>query len=49
MPTFTNEVIVIKPETFYENEEAHKDNKFMKYSGLERNDTNEIVMNFPIY
>jgi len=22
MPTFTNEVIVIKPETFYENEEA---------------------------
>jgi hypothetical protein len=34
MPTFTNEVIVIKPETFYENEEAQKDNKFMKNSGL---------------
>jgi hypothetical protein len=41
MPTFTNEVIVIRPETFYENEMAQKDNKFMNNSGLERNVVNE--------
>ena len=43
-PTFTNEVVVIRPQIFYENEEAHQDNKFMKFSGHERNDTNAMVM-----
>lgn len=42
-PTFTNEVIIIRPQTFYENEEAHADNKFMKFSGLKRQDTNSKV------
>lgn len=32
--TFTNEVVVIRPEAFYENEDCQKDNKFMKNSGL---------------
>jgi hypothetical protein len=36
LPTFTNEVVVIRPEIFYENEDCHKDNKFMKHSGLKR-------------
>lgn len=34
LPTFTNEVIIIRPQTFYENVEAQSDNKFMKNSGL---------------
>jgi hypothetical protein len=34
LPTFTNEVVVIRPEQFYENEDCQKDNKFMKNSGL---------------
>jgi hypothetical protein len=43
-PTFTNEVVIIRPQIFYENEEAHKDNKFMKYSGMEKSDTNAEVI-----
>jgi hypothetical protein len=46
-PTFTNEVVIIRPQIFYENEEAHKDNKFMKYSGMEKSDTNaEVTSNY---
>ena len=33
-PTFTNEVIVIRPQMFYENKDCQEDNKFMKESGL---------------
>jgi hypothetical protein len=43
LPTFTNEVVVIRPEVFYENEDCHQDNKFMKSSGLKRQSTNELV------
>lgn len=42
-PTFTNEVVIIRPQIFYENEEAHQDNKFMKFSGKDRQDTNAEV------
>jgi hypothetical protein len=41
LPTFTNEVVVIRPEVFYENVEAQKDNKFMQHSSVDRNTTNE--------
>ena len=41
LPTFTNEVIVIRPEYFYENTDCQKDNKFMKNSNLQRDSTNE--------
>ncbi len=40
LPTFTNEVIVIRPEYFYENTDCQKDNKFMKNSNLQRESTN---------
>ena len=43
LPTFTNEVVVIRPEAFYENEDCQKDNKFMKNSGLKRQSTNDLV------
>ena len=43
LPTFTNEVVVIRPEIFYENEDCQKDNKFMKNSGLKRQSTNDLV------
>ncbi len=36
LPTFTNEVIIIRPTTFYENVDCQSDNKFMKNSGLQR-------------
>ena len=32
--TFTNEVIVIRPRPFYLNEEAAKDNKFIKSADM---------------
>jgi len=34
MPTFTHEVVMIRPENFYLNHEATQDNKFMKESEL---------------
>lgn len=34
LPTFTNEVIVIRPEYFYENTDCQQDNKFMKQSPM---------------
>lgn len=40
LPTFTNEVIVIRPEYFYENTDCQKDNKFMKNSNMQRESTN---------
>ena len=43
LPTFTNEVVVIRPEQFYENEDCQKDNKFMKNSGLKKDSTNDLV------
>ena len=43
LPTFTNEVVVIRPEYFYENTDCQKDNKFMKESGLQKSNTNELV------
>jgi len=43
LPTFTNEVVVIRPEVFYENEDCQTDNKFMKSSGLKRQSTNDLV------
>lgn len=43
LPTFTNEVIIIRPKQFYENVLAQADNKFMKNSGLSRDDTNKQV------
>ncbi len=33
-PVFAHEVVVIRPEKFYENEDCSTDNKFMKKSGL---------------
>ena len=41
LKTFTNEVIVIRPEYFYENTDCQKDNKFMKNSNIERDSTNK--------
>lgn len=46
LPTFTNEVVVIRPEMFYENEDCQTDNKFMKASGLKRQSTNDLVSYF---
>ena len=43
LPTFTNEVVVIRPEVFYENEDCQTDNKFMKSSGLKKQSTNDLV------
>lgn len=43
LPTFTNEVVVIRPQVFYENEDCMQDNKFMKNSGLKRQSTNDMV------
>ncbi|CDW88545.1 amidinotransferase [Stylonychia lemnae] len=43
LPTFTNEVVVIRPEVFYENEDCQTDNKFMKSSGLKRQSTNDLA------
>jgi hypothetical protein len=40
LPTFTNEVIVIRPEYFYENVDCQLDNKFMKSSPAEAGSTN---------
>lgn len=40
LPTFTNEVIVIRPEYFYENTDCQQDNKFMKNSNMQRESTN---------
>lgn len=46
LPTFTNEVVVIRPEQFYENEACQQDNKFMKNSGLKKDSTNDLVSAF---
>jgi hypothetical protein len=43
LPVFTNEVIVIRPEVFYENEDCQKDNKFMKQGAPARLKTNDIA------
>ena len=43
---FTNEVVIIRPKIFYENREAHQDNKFMKESGLEVDHVNTLVHYF---
>jgi hypothetical protein len=40
---FPNEVIVIRPQVFYENKDCQADNKFMRQSGLKAEDTNQIV------
>ena len=40
LPTFTNEVVVIRPEYFYENTDCQQDNKFMKNSNMQRESTN---------
>lgn len=34
LPVFTNEVIIIRPEMFYENKDCQEDNKFMKHTCL---------------
>ena len=39
LPTFTNQVIVIRPETFYENKDCQIDNKFMKESPMHEQDS----------
>ena len=41
LPTFTNEVIVIRPEYFYENADCQQDNNFKKSSPLLGDSTNE--------
>ena len=42
-PIFTNEVIVIRPQIFYENKDCQVDNKFMQHTELGAENTNEIV------
>jgi hypothetical protein len=42
-PIFTNEVIVIRPQIFYENKDCQVDNKFMQHTELEAENTNEIA------
>ena len=41
--TFTNEVIVIRPRPFYLNEEAAKDNKFIKKADMTQEELAEEV------
>ena len=43
LPTFTNEVIIIRPEFFSENVDCQQDNKFMKTSPVAQESTNDQV------
>lgn len=44
LPTFTNQVVIIKPKNFFLNQEANLDNKFMKNSGLTNEDTQKVAV-----
>ncbi len=42
-PTFTNTVVVIRPDSFYENKDCMTDNKFSNTSPHKKEETNRHV------